>query len=92
MHTSYVCRNTNMWPCMTANPIIRRTNHTILLTKNKKKKWCASCMLFRDTLRSQLSRLKQMEVQTDRLTTPHSHTAYKYLDREELSSRLSKDA
>ena len=31
-----------------------------------------------------------MEAQPDRLTNPHSHTPYKYLDREELNSRLRK--
>ena len=48
------------------------------------------CMSFCDSLRSQLSHLKQLEAQPDRLTNPHSHTPYKYLDREELSSRLRK--
>ena len=31
-----------------------------------------------------------MEIHTDRLINPHSHTAYKHLDRYELSSRLRK--
>ena len=68
-------------------PTIRCTNCAILLTKNGKKKRCAPCMSFRDTLRSQLSRLKQMETHPERLINPHSHIAYKHLDREELSSR-----
>ena len=72
------------------SPTIRRTNCTVLLPKNGKTKRCIPCMSFRDSLRSQLSRLKQMEAQPDRLTNPHSHTPYKYLDREELSSRLRK--
>lgn len=71
-------------------PTIWCTNCAILLTKNGKKKWCTPCMSFRDTLRSQLSRLKHMETHPDRLINPYSHTAYKHLDREELSSRLRK--
>ena len=72
------------------HPTIWCTNCAILLTKNGKKKWCTPCMSFRDTLRSQLSRLKHMETHPDRLINPYSHTAYKHLDREELSSRLRK--
>ena len=68
------------------SPTIRCTNCTVLLSKNGKTKRCIPCMSFRDSLRSQLSRLKQMEAQPDRLTNPHSHTPYKCLDREELSS------
>ena len=60
------------------------------LPKIKRKSGALHSMSFRDTLRSQLSCLKQMETQTDRLTTLHSHTANKYSDKEELSSRLSK--
>ncbi len=65
---------------------IRHNNCQIIVSSSSPR--CPPCQKYRCSLRSQLSKLKKAEASAVARTDPRSHTNYKSLTKEELTTRL----
>ena len=87
-----MCKNLGTQTVATRHKVNANSHHSAYQLRNSaNQKWKEKAVRSMHViLQAQFSRLKQIETHTDRLINPHSHTAYKHLDRYELSSRLRK--
>ncbi len=70
-------------------PTIRHSNCTILIPSGRPSDRCKPCQTFRASLRSNLSKLNRSgDSSAEHRTDPHSHTPYRCLTKDELTSRL----
>ena len=67
---------------------IRHSNCSILVPASQTSDRCMSCQKFRAALHSNLSKLNGSEESSEDRTNPHSHTSYRCLTKDELTSRL----
>ena len=69
-------------------PTIRRSSCAVLIPSTTKSDCCQQCQVFQSSLRSCLSKLNQHEEGSTSKADPISHTPYRCLSRDELTSRL----